>query len=1030
MLRPVLRRLAVVAILVLAILRVPAAPAAHAAGTFPFALTITHVECVDDCDETGLEAALEGHADFYAKVWINGVKQPPGSNDDDPSTPRINNNPSIDPHWVIPAQIPDSIQNVPVSIQIWDQDDTSGDDLGDVSPRDSDNTLDFWVNRVTGKWVDPRGNEDRVNWPQSCSIGDGGDNDEPRVKVCFDVTTDSTSGDADGDGLLDGWERNGYSDGGNTIDVDLPAMGAKVNHKDIFLELDWQAGRPPSRQGIQAMKKAFAAAPPGAGSRAGERLSDSGRPGMNAPPNGDGPGITLHVDTGVLVDTTARKGAPTGSCSDGVDNGGDGVTDGNDPDCNVRLVNYLDSSVEDPGVADCTNADTNNRDCLVGDNLGGGGVIVPAPGVCGIGPAFNATKAANFNPVRRNIFHYAFMAALPAGCAPTGGQGDIGGANFVVFNTDAGSIMHELGHNLNLRHGGFQDTPNCQPNYVSLMNYDNQGGISRVGGGFILDYSPPRISYDGKVRGTAPLPTLVENNLTEPTTLDPADPNNQFRFTDARGRKVPSPLNTPPDWTGDGADPPYDPVPPVNLDTVGLNGRPPACANPSTNETLTGADDWSFVSLSFHQFSDSASDGGDVNPGPVNDELSPTTEDLLALDDEVNTTDVAVAASDQPDPVAAGTDFSYTLTATNRGPRPATAVILTNTLPAQVSVVSVQPACHVTGGDVTCGLGQLAQGASRTVTITVHVPADLASHGGPVTLTNRATVDNVVGPDPVPDNDSVTENTTVIAVADLALADLTAVAPPTQVVIGQTIPVTLHDTVSNGGPSTPIDATVVTTITPDTGATSTPASSTRTVSALAAGAPRSTTTTFTVSCQRPGMHTYRFTETISPAHSGDVDPQPANNARQVQFTLDCVVPVAINIRPGVNPNWVNIPLDVVPVAVLTTRAGEYGLPLAFDATAIQPQTVHFGPSRVVYPDVGGSPPVAGQGTIVDSPERGPGPVEPVVDLDLDMMFLFTASTSGLTQSDTEACVKGSYVDRATGQTYRFIGCDAVRIVRL
>ncbi|GGV40082.1 hypothetical protein GCM10010495_66950 [Kitasatospora herbaricolor] len=49
-----------------------------------------------------------------------------------------------------------------------------------------------------------------MNWPQSCSTGDGdtgSDEDEPRVKVCWEVSPLSTSGDADGDGLLDGWER-------------------------------------------------------------------------------------------------------------------------------------------------------------------------------------------------------------------------------------------------------------------------------------------------------------------------------------------------------------------------------------------------------------------------------------------------------------------------------------------------------------------------------------------------------------------------------------------------------------------------------------------------------------------------------------------------------------------------------------------------------------------------------------------------------------------------------------------------------
>ena len=43
-----------------------------------------------------------------------------------------------------------------------------------------------------------------------------------------------------GDGLLDDWERNGLGQNGDgTIDVDLPAMGADLFHKDIFMETDY-----------------------------------------------------------------------------------------------------------------------------------------------------------------------------------------------------------------------------------------------------------------------------------------------------------------------------------------------------------------------------------------------------------------------------------------------------------------------------------------------------------------------------------------------------------------------------------------------------------------------------------------------------------------------------------------------------------------------------------------------------------------------------------------------------------------------
>src|SRR5439155_12618084 len=47
-------------------------------------------------------------------------------------------------------------------------------------------------------------------------------------------------------------------------------------------------------------------------------------------------------------------------------------------------------------------------------------------------------------------------------------------------------IMHELGHNLNLRHGGFNND-NCKPNYLSVMNYNKFPGA--VFANPPLDYS-------------------------------------------------------------------------------------------------------------------------------------------------------------------------------------------------------------------------------------------------------------------------------------------------------------------------------------------------------------------------------------------------------------------------------------------------------------------------------------------------------------------------------------------------------------
>lgn len=60
--------------------------------------------------------------------------------------------------------------------------------------------------------------------------------------------------------------------------------------------------------------------------------------------------------------------------------------------------------------------------------------------------------------------------------ADIGGLGEIGGDDFVTFSEGYGDLsnaavfMHELGHNLNLGHGGTDDI-NRKPNYPSIMNY-------------------------------------------------------------------------------------------------------------------------------------------------------------------------------------------------------------------------------------------------------------------------------------------------------------------------------------------------------------------------------------------------------------------------------------------------------------------------------------------------------------------------------------------------------------------------------
>jgi hypothetical protein len=132
--------------------------------------------------------------------------------------------------------------------------------------------------------------------------------------------------------------------------------------------------------------------------------------------------------------------------------------------------------------------------------FGGGNFIADADGnVDGFGPEYSAYKAANFAANRRGYFHYnlhphRYNNGNSSGLAEINGD-DLITATLSFYGNNlavAGTIQHELGHNLNLRHGGDVST-NYKPNYNSVMNYSYQfGGVDNdctPPGNGVLDYS-------------------------------------------------------------------------------------------------------------------------------------------------------------------------------------------------------------------------------------------------------------------------------------------------------------------------------------------------------------------------------------------------------------------------------------------------------------------------------------------------------------------------------------------------------------
>jgi hypothetical protein len=155
---------------------------------------------------------------------------------------------------------------------------------------------------------------------------------------------------------------------------------------------------------------------------------------------------------------------------------------------------------------------------------------------------FDAYKSLYFTPSKRTTHHYCIFVGDygDENGQPTNSSGisrnspipakfGQGASDFIVslggpawFNkpnggrykeTQAGTFIHELGHNLGLKHGGTDHTP-FKPNFLSLMNYSFQtDGVpyTRFDGVRFRFYDYERFF----------LPALNENNLNEDFGLGP-----------------------------------------------------------------------------------------------------------------------------------------------------------------------------------------------------------------------------------------------------------------------------------------------------------------------------------------------------------------------------------------------------------------------------------------------------------------------------------------------------------------------------
>lgn len=549
--------------------------------------------------------------------------------------------------------------------------------------------------------------------------------------------------DSDGDGLWDDWETFGIdTDGNGTIDLDLPSLGAKSDHKDAFLEIDYMdcgvaggdcaAGdthnHRPKQAAIDAVVAAF---------RDATVLNPDGTRGIN-----------LHVDV-------SNAAAHQATLNMGCFQGGVGIGD----------------------------FDTFK--------------MAPAN--------FGPTNPRRFAYHYAVFAHQQVSTTTSSGCGETGGNDfevTLGGwrttgatdqdgdgasdRNVGTVQDQAGALIHEFGHNLGLGHGGFnsatkeQDGVNHKPNYISNMNYSFNFGIPPQD----PDGSGPltqRMDYSRAV-----LATLDELSLDEGAGIGAGADNSPFfcpNYTTSTVRG-----NGHANWNCAGADDETGVQADINGDRVcigvGANGTLETTAASGSDDVvqgqqifdgpdrtcqtapkagsddaalrgvgdvqvrnLVGREDWGNLQYGFQSMG--SFDDGDTSARPLGhrDVDVPLYTERLAAD---------LSISIEPPPsTIPGTSVTLTLIAKNLRPLGARDVTVSILLPTSLTLVSCAASdSGVCGGSSSNPVVSFARlGGGEDVTITI-----AASLGCAAPVGNQIPVTAQIAhssPDGDPSNDVV-----------------------------------------------------------------------------------------------------------------------------------------------------------------------------------------------------------------------------------------------------------------------------------
>jgi large repetitive protein len=276
---------------------------------------------------------------------------------------------------------------------------------------------------------------------------------------------------------------------------------------------------------------------------------------------------------------------------------------------------------------------------------------------------------------------------------------------------------------------------------------------------------------------------------------------------------------------------------------------------------------------------DTAVSTSSTDPNPGNNTATKTELATPAADLAVTKTfdSDAGAGGIQTGPVNPLASVAFVLTLTNNGPSTAQNATLDDSVPNGLTVTGVDDTdCTPTGNDVHCDFGDLAEGDSRTVTVTatVNLPAD-PLQGATIENTVIADSDTL---DQIPSNNTDRDQLTVTPAADLSL---TKVADNTAPSVGDSVTYTL--VVSNAGPSAAAGVSVSDTLPADVSFVSASpdcneAGGTVTCAPLAGVLPPggSATFTVTVTVDASGGGS-NIGNSATASSTGPHDPDPSNN---------------------------------------------------------------------------------------------------------------------------------------------------------